>query len=205
MAPAEWNTYNPAPEPEKEPPRTSEQGEVRRGTSLRPLIGAAVAIGVIAFVGFSVLRGAFGNEDPQSADGFAQLLADLEDKTGSTEIFEVIIYPGYARIEVPIAANDEREVSYRWDGKFSMEMKSTNKATPFDLSDVDPALFSTMCDEVGGLVDDPELCYLIIKRPDHSVPGRADGWIRAYASNDFSQSAWISYDLAGDEVARIGD
>jgi hypothetical protein len=48
------------------------------------------------------------------------------------------------------------------------------------------------------MVEDPGDCYIIIHRPAEG----SDVWFAAYASNEFSQSGWIEYDIAGTEVAR---
>ncbi|WP_182376345.1 hypothetical protein [Nocardioides sp. WS12] len=218
--PDEWKTYNPDPSPDAEPagkiepyqppspptrpkkPRTIKERTVRRRSPAVPLLIGAVVIGGIGWGAVSIARSAFGTAEPQTVEGFTSLLEDIEEKNGSTEVFEAVIYPGYARVDLPLAPNDEREISYRWDGSFGMEIKGTDDAEPFDLADVDPAHFARMCDEVSALIDDPGNCYLIIRKPDDTFPDRADAWISAYVSNEFSQSASINYDLEGNEVDR---
>lgn len=202
VTPPDWTTYDPAPEPEKEPPRPVPQRSARSVPALKLLVGAAVAVGLVGWGGFSVVRAVFGNDDPQTVDGFRNLLEDLKDKSGSTEVFEAVIYPGYARVGIPYEPGDDREISYRWDGSFGTEIKGTSDEEPFDLADIDPSLFAGMCSTVSTLIDDPGDCYLIIRQPDDTFPERAEAWISAYVSNDFSQSAWIAYDLEGNEVDR---
>lgn len=204
MTPPEWNTYSPGSAPGQQPPRTLEERTVKR-RSLKPVAVAVAALGVIGVGGFAIVRTVFGHEEPQTVEGFESLLEDIEEKSGSTEVFEAVIYPGYARVDLPVADGDERELSYRWDGGFSMEIKGTTDDEPFDLADVDPSHFDDMCAEVSTLVDDPGTCYLIVRAPDGTVPDGVDAWITAYVSNDFTQSAWISYDLGGDEVGRSED
>lgn len=201
MTPPDWNTYSPEPGPEMEPPRALEERTVRR-RPVKPLIGAVVALGVVGVGGVALVKAVFGHEEPQTVEGFASLLEDIEDKSGSTDVFEAVIYPEYARVDLPYAAGDDRELSYRWDGSFSMEIKGTSDEVPFDLADVDASNFADMCADVSTLVDDPGTCYLIISRPDSTSQGQADRWITAFVSNDFSQNGWIAYDLEGHEVDR---
>ena len=70
---------------------------------------------------------------------------------------------------------------------------------------VDAAQFAGMCAEVSTLIDEPGDCYLIIEKPDDTFPDRAEAWISAYVSNEFSQSKYINYDLEGNEVDRSED
>ncbi len=50
------------------------------------------------------------------------------------------------------------------------------------------------------LVEDPETCYLILKRPEAEDPTPA--WISAYSSNEFQQGGYIEFALDGTEVSR---
>jgi hypothetical protein len=222
--PDEWKTYNPDPSPEGEPagkiepyrpptpptpptkPRTVKQRTVRRRSPALPLllVGAAV-LGAVGWGVVSIARSAFDGGEPQTVEGFASMLEDLEEETGSTEVFEAVVYPEYAVVDVPVAPNDEREISYRWGGSLSESTKGTSDDEVFDLADVDASHFAEMCDEVATLIDDPGDCYLIIRKPDDTFPDRANVWISAYVSNEFSQSASINYDLEGNEVDRSED
>lgn len=221
--PDEWKTYNPDSSPEKEPsgqiepyrpptppstpvaPRTLQQRAIRRRSPVLPLLGAVVAVGLVGWGVVAIVKSAVGSGEPQSVDGFASLLEDLEDETGSTDVFRAVVYPEYAVVDVPVAANDERQISYYWDGGLSESTKGTSDDEVFDLTVVDAAQFDGMCDEVSALIDDPGNCYLIIEKPDDTFPDRAEAWVSAYVSNDFSQSAYINYDLEGKEVDRSDD
>lgn len=215
--PDEWTTYNPGGPSEEEPPakvepyvppappttpRTLQERTIRRRTPLVPLLVGVAVLGAVGWGVVAIARSAFENGEPQTVDGFAGLLEDLESETGSTEVFRAVIYPGYAVVDVPVAPNDEREISYRWSGGLTESTKGTSDDSAFDLSVVDAEQFGGMCDQVSARIDDPGDCYLIIEKPDDTFPDRADAWISAYVSNEFSQSAYINYDLEGNEVDR---
>ncbi|KRA28167.1 MULTISPECIES: hypothetical protein [unclassified Nocardioides] len=222
--PDEWTTYNPDSSPDEEPsgkvepyrppappttpvaPRTLQQRTIRqRRSPVLPLLGAVVAIGLVGWGVVAIVKAAVGSGEPQTAEGFANLLEDLEDETGSTDVFRAVVYPEYAVVDVPVAANDEREISYYWDGGLSESTKGTSDDEVFDLTVVDAAQFAGMCAEVSALIDEPGDCYLIIEKPDDTFPDRANAWISAYVSNEFSQSKYINYDLEGNEVDRSED
>lgn len=136
----------------------------------------------------------------QSGAGFADLLDALEEETGSTDVFEAVVYPGYTVVEVPFKAGDERAVRYYWDGDLDETSKGTSDYQPFDLADVDSSFFPDMCDRARRLVEDPKDCYLIIRRP--AVADTDSSWISAYISNEFSQGGYIEFDLEGVELER---
>ncbi|UMG93541.1 hypothetical protein [Nocardioides sp. TF02-7] len=140
-----------------------------------------------------------GNPDAQTSEGFAELVRDIEEETGGTTVFWVGLYDGFAVVDVPFA-DDDRELSYRWDGGFDEPRKGTSTDERFDLADVDPAVVDGMCDEVLAMVEDPQDCYIFIEKPDPTFASRT--WIRTMASNEFGQSATVEYDLEGNEVAR---
>lgn len=222
MAPPTWNRYRPDPTPDGEPepdaptkPRVKAHRPPRQPQPVRSLeertiratgparvvrafvlgIGALVLVGV-AWLVWSIIDTA-RQPGPQTVEGFADLLEDLEAEHGSAEVFRAVVYPGYAVVDVPFA-DDERSISYHWDTRLEESSKSTSTEEPFDLATIDPAGFESMCDAVRETVEDPEDCYLILEKPD--APD--GGWISAYTSNEFGQSSYIVFDLDGDEVSR---
>lgn len=222
MAPPTWNRYRPDSTPDGEPdpsiptkPRIKAHRPPRHPKPVRSLeertiratgparvvrafvlgIGALVLVGV-AWLVWSIIDTA-RQPGPQTVEGFADLLEDLEAEHGSTEVFRAVVYPGYAVVDVPFA-DDERSVSYHWDTRLEESSKSTSTEEPFDLAAVDPAGFDRMCDAVRETVEDPEDCYLILEKPDEPD----GGWVSAYTSNEFGQTSYIVFDLDGDEVSR---
>lgn len=222
MAPPTWKRYQPDPTPDGEPepgapakPRVKAYRPPRQPRPVRSLeertirstgparVVRRVVLGVVALVVLGVVWLVWSIVDtatqpgPQTVDGFANLLEDLEEEHGSTEVFRAVVYPGYAVVDVPFA-DDERSISYHWDTRLDESSKSTSTEQPFELATIDPAGFAEMCDAVRATVEDPEDCYLILEKPDE--PG--GGWIRAYTSNEFNQSSYIVFDLDGTEVSR---
>jgi hypothetical protein len=162
---------------------------------LRP---ALVPVAVAVVEDRDDLSGAFGGGRPQTAEGFADLVDAVEDEVGTTEVFEAVIYPEYAVVDVPLKPGDEREISYHWDGDLSESTKGTSDYVPFDLANVDGSLLEGLCDQAEELVEDPRVCYLIVRRPRENLD---EGWLWAYTNNEFSQGGYISFDLEGNEVS----
>lgn len=222
MAPPTWKRYRPDPTPDGEPevdgstkPRIKAYRPPKEPKPVRSLeertiraTGPARVVRLVVFgiVGLVVVGVGWlvwsiidtaRQPGPQTTEGFADLVEDLEEEHGSSEAFRAVVYPGYAVVEVPFA-DDERSVSYHWDTRLDESSKGTSTEQPFDLATIDPAGFDDMCDAVKKTVEDPEDCYLILEKPDEP-----DGaWISAYTSNEFGQSSYIAFDLAGNEVSR---
>jgi hypothetical protein len=223
VAPPDWTQYSPDPTPDDdarpevtayEPPapakpvRSLRERTVRShgvGPTLARLalitVGAAVA-GVVGWIVVDLVRLAVDDGEPQTVEGFAEMVDELGEETGGTDVFLAVIYPDYAVLDVPVG-DDDRYASHRWAGTFSESSKGTTDNPRFDLADIDPAPFEDMCAEVSALLDDPDTCYLIVSRPDADDTDQS--WVSAYVSNDFSQTAWIGYDREGNEVSRSSD
>lgn len=226
VAPPDWKRYSPDPTPDGEPAdevrpyapasapkpvRSLRERTVRRhgaGPVLVRAVAIAVTVGIVGLVGWMLIDlvgmafedDAEASSPGQSSAGFAELVEALEEETGSTTVFEAVIYPKYAVVEVPFKPGDERAVRYYWDGDLDETSKGTSDYQPFDLADVDSSLFPDMCDQARRLVEDPKDCYLIVRRP--AATDTTPTWISAYISNEFSQGGYIEYDLAGVEVGR---
>ena len=61
-------------------------------------------------------------------DGFNEMVAGLEEKTGATTVFSAVLYPRYAVLEVPEAATGKRYRNYYWDGH-SMALQDYKSTT----------------------------------------------------------------------------
>lgn len=217
MAPPEWKRYSPDPTPDDEPGpeaaghrpapqkpvRSLDERTVRRyggwPTAIRIAVFAVVAVvvGLVGWIAVDLVRLAVDDGAPQTVDGFAEMVDELDEDTGGTEVFSAVIYPEYAVLDVPVG-DDDRYVGYRWDGSLAEWTKGTSDDRRFDLADLDPSGFEDMCEQARGLVDDPGDCYLSIGRDEDD----AEPSISAYVSNEFSQGGYIEFDLDGDEVAR---
>jgi hypothetical protein len=193
--PADAPTPTPTPRP-----RTSRLG-------IAIAVGAVVLVfgiaGVAAYLGSDRDgSGPFGGGEVQvlTTDGVADLLAALDDETGSTEAFSATIYPTYAVVRVPVDDRSQREIGYYWDGRDLEEWgsKGTSSYERFDLADIDTDLLLPLVREAKAQVDDPTSWYVII---DHTRD--EEGWISAYASNEYSEGGYVEVDLEGTEVRRV--
>ena len=167
------------------------------------LIGAV--IGVIAAIvsavqGSSVLAPGedpgIGQVNTMSREGYAELIEDLEAETGSSTVFEAVLYPGYAVLQVPVDETTNRYGYRYWDGSLDEpSSKSTTDYARFDLRDIDPDVVVALVDEARSRVEDPESWYAIVRMPDDEYD--AGTWISAYASNEYGESAYLGGDREG--------
>ena len=167
------------------------------------LIGAVIGIiaAVVSSVGGSDVlepgeEPGLGQVNTMSAEGYAELIDDLVSETGSSEVFEGVLYPGYAVLQVPVDATSDRYEYRYWDGSLDeATSKSTTTYGRFDLTDIDPAVVVSLVDQARACVDDPESWYAILRRPDDEYDNGT--WISAYASNEFGESCYLGGDLEG--------
>ncbi len=160
-------------------------------------------IGVIAAVVSSTSGTLEPGEDPgigevntMSEEGYAELIDDLESETGSSVVFEAVLYPGYAVMQVPVDATTNRYEYRYWDGSLDeATSKSTTDYTRFDLRDVDPDVIVGLVDEARSRVEDPTSWYAIVRQPDDEYDNGT--WISAYATNEFGESAYLGGDQEG--------
>lgn len=122
-------------------------------------------------------------------DGIEEMVAAYEEKTGSTEAFDATIYPRYAVLSAPEAPTGKRYRNYYWDGRtmVAQDFKSTTDDPRVDLSAFDPGIMLTLLEDVRGRVEDPDSWYLSLG----SDPITGNPQISAYASNDYSEGAYI--------------
>jgi len=201
-------TTGPAPSTPT-PSTPTKQGLTRNLRLLRAgiLVGAVViAVGMpvlIASLAGDDSDGLFGKSEVQvlTEDGVADLVAALEEETGSTEVFSATIYPTYAVVRVPADRTSQREVGYYWDGHDfePWGSKGTSTNARIDLAEIDAALLPPLVRKARAQVDDPNTWYVIINRDSTD-----DGWISAYASNEFSEGGYIEVDKDGKEIRRVG-
>lgn len=162
--------------------------------------------GIAAIAGSDGVRGV-GKPDAQSAEGLQQLLDHVEERTGGSEVFRVVIYPGYASLDVPVDRRSQRYETLYWDGDLtSNDSKGTSSYGRFDLADVDAEVMAAALEEARSLVEDPESWYASIgtgfvhegERPTRPT-------ISAYASNEYSESVYVEVRFNGTEVRRYVD
>lgn len=212
--PQEHLTYPPAPGTTTQLPtgrlvtRSGGRGVIVSIVTLLVLL--PVIIGVIVVVRYLAdsvdeLDGfELGDTDPvadvHSVAGFEEMLDALRDETGSSTVFEAVLYPEYAVVEVPVDARSKRQHSYYWNGELRQTGKASSDDLRFDLSTIDPRVVVRLVDRAGkGLVENPTSLYVIIRKPQ---PHDQGAWLYAYASNEYLESGYLAADRSGKVVAR---
>jgi hypothetical protein len=128
-----------------------------------------------------------------TVDGYNDLVDAVRDESNATYVYEAVLYPRYAVIELPTGTNNRYQDFY-WDGEDLQveDIKSTTDDPQVDLALVDPQLMIDMLTTVRGRVDDPESWYVIYSDSFGQGPT-----LTAYASNDFGESTYIQEGLDG--------
>ncbi|MBA2955953.1 hypothetical protein GON03_16570 [Nocardioides sp. MAH-18] len=157
------------------------------------VVAASIVGALVAFTDVSqTAREATGldgdpSADVLSVDGYADLVAAVEEQSGGTEAFDAVLYPEYAVVSLPVDARTQRYRSWYWDGSaLATSSQGTASSPRFDLAAVDPAVLVDLVEQVQGLVEDPASWYVIVRAPDD---GGAMIW--AYASNEFAETAYL--------------
>jgi hypothetical protein len=143
-----------------------------------------------------------GNADVFSKDGLDELASDLEEETGSSEVFDATLYPGYAYVQVPAESSGQRMIRYYWDGDLEEQGKGKSTYTDrMDLRDVKldvlEEIRAKIRDKVEGSKADTN--YVIVHAPGTSDEGAS---LFAYASNEFSEGGYVAATLDG-KVVRV--
>jgi hypothetical protein len=123
-----------------------------------------------------------------SVGGYDDLVTAVEEATGSSAAFSAVLYPAYAVLDLPVNGTSRRQGSWYWNGELSdNDSKGTSHYGRFDLRKVDPAVVVALVKKVRRLVEEPAAWYAIVRAPDE------DGaMIYAYASNEYSESAYLA-------------
>lgn len=225
----EPDTTNPPPVSTPVPPTTVSYGEplssamgtpittppmIKRGGGGGKLVLILVlcivaGIAVPIFFGIKALVDGIGDLDDIVSDGkadvfsdsgYEEMVDDIEEKTGTTESFSLVMYPDYAVVEVPTEATGKRYISYRYGGTLDEFSKSSvTEDIRFDLRDIEPKILRDLLADARKLVEGPNQNYVVVQ------PGLLDGGktrILAYASNDFSETGYLEADLNGKIIAE---
>jgi len=122
-----------------------------------------------------------------TVDGYDDMVAALQEVSGSTEVFSAVLYPRYAVLYVPDETTGRRYEYYYWDGNTLApnDSKSTTDDPRIDLATLDAQVMVDLLDNVRGRVEDPTSWYI-------SIDGNVEGTqIAAYASNEYGEGAYI--------------
>jgi hypothetical protein len=142
-----------------------------------------------------------GTPDVISTEGLADLTAAIEEETGSTEAFRVVLYPEYAVVTVPADPTSKRALSYYWNGSLGEASKGTESSGKrFDMADIDADVLTKLIGQARRIVEGATTSYVVVSPP--FVEGQED-WISAHASNDFRESGYVSATLEGKVVRKV--
>lgn len=133
--------------------------------------------------------------------GFKALLAAIKEETGRTVVFEAVLYPEYAVLELPVDLETKRESRYYWDGKELKAYDSFGKSSDarFDLSTINVAGMLRLSQKVREIIEEPTSYYVIVNAPDEF-----DAAVMfAYASNKYSEGGYLSADADGKQIRKV--
>lgn len=137
--------------------------------------------------------------DPRTAPGYARFLEDLKGQAGSTTVFSATLHDSYAVVDLPVDRSTDRMDGWYWDGETGQLDEWSGKGTStyerVDLADIDPELVGRLARRVKKLVEDPTSGHVIIEGRDSVFDDPAQ--VRAYASNEYSEGAYIAARLDG--------
>lgn len=124
-----------------------------------------------------------------TAEGYDVFTQALEEQTGSREAFSVVLYPGYAVVDVPVDASSQREFSWYFNGDWS-EFAGAGTSTDerFSVDQVDGSVIADGVARARAGVEDPTSWYAIVTAPDPDTGGAC---VAAYASNEFQESSHV--------------
>ncbi len=126
--------------------------------------------------------------------GYRDLVAALQEETGSTEVFRAVLYPDYASVDVAVDATTGRYRSWYWNGDLrETGSPNTTSSGRVDLADIDPRVFARLLKRAERGVEDPTARYLIIQGSTGSQPAT----LMAYANNGFKESSHVRATLEG--------
>jgi hypothetical protein len=129
-----------------------------------------------------------------SVDGYGDLLDAIEEKTGSTEVFDAVLYPTYAMGSLPLDSSTQRDASFTWDGSLeTLDETTTSPYTRIDLGAVDPAVVLRLLDRARANVENPTSWYATVRAP----VGRDPAVIGAYASNEAGETVYLGATRTG--------
>jgi hypothetical protein len=213
-------TYPPAPGTTVDTVLSSDLvGSKTKGCGVIGLVIAlvgflVVSFGVVAAIkavsgGWDELKDGMGDPfsalekpDMHSTEGWNDLVDALgEEMGGGTTVFDVVLYPEYAVVDVPADKTSKRSYSYYFDGDLRRTSQGTTDDTRFDLSTIDPTVLVRLFKKAKtDLVEDPTTVYAIISQPGEFDNG---AWFSIYATNAFSETGYFTADKSGKILQTI--
>ena len=192
---------------------TGDTARRMRRIFLSVLIGFILlcGLGVFGIVG-SVVKGVGDAVNPgdstptssvnlQSAKGWSQLVAAIDKETGTSRVYDAVVYPEYASIN---AVADEGAMRYLYrNGSFQHFNSPVTPAQgePIDLAPIDPKLIEGLPEATAKRQGMPDFdsAYLIV----NGFTG--DPQIMVYVQQTGKLSRWSIYDLDGKVIGGTPD
>jgi hypothetical protein len=135
-----------------------------------------------------------------TAEGYGEMVSELEDVAGSADVFNAVLYPRYAILSVPVKDTGKRLETYRWDGRSLIPtgIKSTSDGGRVDLDAIDVKVLIGLMEQNRGRMSDENVWYAVISA-NSTGPS-----IGVYASNAFGEGAYLLATLDG-EITYEGE
>jgi eukaryotic-like serine/threonine-protein kinase len=137
-------------------------------------------------------------------DGLAALVDAVAEATGGTEVFRAVLYPEYASVAVPEDRTTARQRMLSWNGRELSDNDFLGRSSyaRVDLAAIDAGALTRLLRRVAVRVEDPTSRYVIVEGAStiFDEPDR----ILAYATNEYSEGAYVVADLDG-KVVRVVD
>lgn len=170
---------------------------------------AAVVLGVVLLIrylgdpspGRPVVEPTPPTIDVLSSEGYADLLAAIEDETGDTVVFDATLYPTYAVLDLPTGPKGRAETSWFWNGTLlSQQMQGVSEYPRIDLATIDPAVLVQLVERARtDLVKDPTTVYVVVR----AESGNRKGPLIAHATNALSRSGRLTATRDGRITKRV--
>ena len=137
----------------------------------------------------------------QTAEGWSELVAAIEEETGTSRVYDAVVYPEYASINAVVDEGAMRYV-YR-GGTFQLFNSPVTPARgdPVDLADIDADLVEGLPDRTAKRqgMPDYDSAYLIV----NTLSGQPA--IIVYVQQQGRLSRWSIYDLDGKVIGGTPD
>lgn len=146
-------------------------------------------------------QGSFGPADVLSVAGLHDLLEAIRNQTGTTNVFDATLYPGYAVLQLPEDRETLRQQYFYWDGQALESRESFGRSTTprIDLASIDAEAMLRLVRLARRQVEEPTSWYVIVNAPDESDKAV----MYAYASNKYTEGGYISAGADGTVIRRV--
>jgi hypothetical protein len=137
----------------------------------------------------------------QTAEGWSELVAAVDKETGTSRVYDAVVYPEYASINAVV---DEGAMRYLYrGGAFQLSNSPVTTATqdPIDLADLDAELIEGLPDRTAKRQSMPgyDSAYFIV----NTLSGQPA--IMVYVQQEGRLARWSIYDLDGKVIGGTPD